>query len=347
MGNDRTTLSQAVDEFLAARKARQFSPATLKQDEALLRAFTKHVGNIQVRHLTQGHVERWLYGHLMVEHVSNHQVLPPLSAAAHNAYRSKLIQFHRYARRHGIRPDLLDNCHPLRVGRRVRQRPTVDVLLAMLESTETPRDRVLIALGLNTALRASEIVRLRIKDVDLAGGWLRTDIRKSRMEDLLPITLDLDQELRRWLRHYTEQVGTLDPEFYLVPGISKALFEWNDGVRTNGAPVLRPDRPLSAPERIVQRSLAAVGLEVYGEGVHSLRRALARVMYDSLVEQGHEHAIRTVSAWLHHSDSRVTERYIGLTTEATRRDLMLRGQPWLSSVTRTDNVVRLHSVKDA
>ena len=57
-----------------------------------------------------------------------------------------------------------------------------------------PRDRALCALLLYTLGRDSEVTDLRIRDLDLTGGWLKVRIHKTGAEDTLPVSAELDAE---------------------------------------------------------------------------------------------------------------------------------------------------------
>jgi len=88
------------------------------------------------------------------------------------------------------------------VPRMERFRLAPDQLVAVLDVVSDPRERALIAVCLNTALRSSEVTALRIKDVDLSDGELYVVRQKSKSDDRLKITPALDRELRQWLTTY-------------------------------------------------------------------------------------------------------------------------------------------------
>src|SRR3546814_10657867 len=71
-----------------------------------------------------------------------------------------------------------------------------------LADERDPRDRALCAVGLFTLLRDREMASLRISDVDLQAGGIRSNIPKSYLEDIVPILGDPDQELRRGYKDY-------------------------------------------------------------------------------------------------------------------------------------------------
>lgn len=180
----------------------------------------------------------------------------------------------------------------MRVTKRERLRLSPAELIRLLECTGHPRDRAVLALAMNTALRASEIAGLRLGDVDLDGGWLTVRITKSAVEDLMPVTLELDHELRVWLDFYAANTsGPLGPTAYLFP--AKAPGRWRysttptpgveqrmgNSVYVHGK--LNPTMPIRKPAETVQRALRQSGYEIAaGEGLHTVRRSLARAFFD-------------------------------------------------------------------
>ncbi len=219
----------------------------------------------------------------------------------------------------------------------------------MLVSTQSLRDRAYLATLMNTGLRANEILRLRLRDVDLGGDWLTVLITKSQQEDRLPITLDLAPHLRLWLHRYAEELARpLLPEDHLFPARTGNRFRsvtTPDGRSgsVNAPSHWRPERPMTHPERVVHAALAQVGVPTKHEGSHTIRRAVARHFFNHLIatDLGYDGALRTVSVLLHHSNAATTETYLGLSSERERRDKSLRGQHFLTAMVDRSNVVPL------
>jgi integrase len=91
--------------------------------------------------------------------------------------------------------------------------------------------------------------------------------------------------------------------------------------------------------RIAQSALFQVGLPTRHEGIHTIRRAVARHYYDSLAadpKRGHDGAIRVVMTLLHHTNVSTTEHYLGVTSERKARDESLRGRSFLPRPTKAD-----------
>jgi integrase len=334
----QATLSLAIADYLETRFAR-FAPSTVEQDVVLLRRFSRDVAagrDIQVRHLTSDHVERWFLALRREHRDANNRVRPPITASTWNFYRSRILGFATYLARRGLtRHDLLRDVHPMRSAQRIRQQPGLAVLRAMLEGAPDPRDRAVLAVAMNTGLRAAEISRLRVGDLNLSAGDLRVWVSKSQVEDLMPVTADLDQEMRRWLCHYAAVLGRpTQASDHLLPVALGPRYRWrtlSDGARERYQVDAGYDPTLGAKklERVVQRVLHAQGLETRHEGIHTIRRAVARAFYESVRTEGHEFAIRQVMVLLHHSNQSTTERYLGLSAEKEARDLSLRGKSFL------------------
>lgn len=339
-------LTEAVEDYLNYRSAR-FATTTVEQEGYVLRRFAAAIGDIQLRHLRAERVTEWFYGTggLMQAHVTrDRRSREPIKPSTHNFYRSRLASFFKFCTQRGwLRDDPLAEIQPMKEISRVRLQPSPPLLLAMLDAAASGRDRAYLAMAMNTGLRANEIVRMRFGDVDLDSGSIMVRVSKTHEEDSFPISADLDTELRRWLFAYRGDLGRdLRPEDHLFPARQGPRYRWHrspDGsaVRTITEPAWRPERAMTHTQRVVQAALAAVGLPTKDEGTHTIRRAVARAMFDDLTtEVGYDAALRTTSAMLHHKSGATTERYLGLSSERRRRDDALRGRPFLTRMVRKD-----------
>lgn len=354
----RAKLPEAVEAYCNYRESKQAKPTSVVSMRRVLRRFAKDVGSIQMQNLKPTHVWDWFYGPLgqmqvhRGEHYGVKKMLPPIGPATHNQYMYTLKAFFEWARARGmIKVDLLEDVDALPVPKKVRLQPSPDVMLTFLDSAIMPRDRGYLAMAMNTALRASEILRMRVGDLDLERGTVHVTRSKGGAEDDLPVTADLDVEMRRWLTAYAEAIeGPLLPEHYLFPLVTPPKLR-RYGRTYNGQVVLQftereivPDKPWGQrSEMVVQRALAAAGLPTKGEGTHTIRRAVARAYFDNLCrDSGYDNALRTTSALLGHTLASTTERYLGLSTERTRRDETMKGKPFLSGMTAPkDNVIEM------
>lgn len=153
------------------------------------------------------------------------------------------------------------------------------------------RDRAILETLYSTGLRVSELVGLRIRDVDLIGGTLRA-IGKGRKERMVPVGSYSLQAIRRYLKAMGPQWSEPD----------KPLFQ----NRLHGTLTDRSVR------RILNRYLArvSVGLKV---SPHALRHSFAT----HLLDRGAD--LRSVQELLGHSSLTTTQVYTHVTTERLKK----------------------------
>ena len=344
-------LSDAIAEFLTYRKSAGYRPNTLLVDRRSLSKFLAQTGNIQVSHLDARHGEQF-QSFLMG------QGYKPNTVNSHLNSLAVFVKWLRTRRYLGAASDPTANVRAVRTIVEPRQRVLREDFDRFLDTCKYPWDRMVCALGLYLFLRASEIQGIRLKDIDLDRGEILVHIEKTQTTDTMPISEELDAELRRWLTFYANDVNkALEPEMYLVPRVRRPTLA-NDGrgpgggyqmVRARGN--LQPHKRASRPHRYVQRTLVAFGMPIRGEdgkslneGVHTLRRSGARALFDELVERGgYDGVLRLVAAMLHHKSTIMTERYLGLDVDVKKRNDTLRGSRMFAKPD-TSNVVSIESV---
>lgn len=339
-------LSDALDEYERFRVSNHIAKATLRNNRTTLKRFLASTGNIWVHAIDDRHVERFF-----TELTKTKQ--PQSQRNDHVALQGffKWCKHRRY---------LSDDVDPM-WGRRKpphnkkeRNRIHVSRFPALLDAAEgrCERDRAGIAMLLYTLARDQEIASVQIRDVALDSGEIHMRIFKTGEEDLMPICAELDVELRRWLRYYTEQVGPLQPHYYLIPSRDTRGVRGEDGVYHSVTQVrLCPERKVATMGRLATPALEGIGFPTrdengkpLGEGAHTVRRSGARALFDDLVTEGYDHALRVVQSMLHHASMATTEGYIGVTADRKSRDDLLRGRTMYRGV---GNVVQLRRAEEA
>src|SRR3979411_2538581 len=151
---------------------------------------------------------------------------------------------------------------------------------------------VLLALGYGAGLRAGEVVRLRVGDIDRAQNIIRivqAKGRKDRHVMLSPETLDL---LRQWwkVRPARYDTGVSQEQRWLFPG-------------------RKPGKPLTPPQlnRLFHETADAAGIKK-AVTLHALRHSFAT----HLLERGTD--IRIIQALLGHDKLDTTARYTRVAT---------------------------------
>ena len=153
------------------------------------------------------------------------------------------------------------------------------------------RDRAILETLYSGGLRVSELVGLKVRDVDLIGGSLRT-IGKGKKERLVPLGSYSLQAIRKYLKSLPREKS--QPE-------SPLFQNWRYGRLT--------DRSV---RRILNRYLVQVGTAMK-ISPHALRHSFAT----HLLDRGAD--LRSVQELLGHSSLTTTQVYTHVTTERLKR----------------------------
>lgn len=329
MARQQQQLGEALEDFLRFRKSTDIAANTIRTNRTTLNRFLTVNGNVWVNQLDESHVMRYF------EEAAKTRSASSLS----NDYDhlSAFFEWARQTRRMGSDQNpMYGRRKPKRI-KRERNRLHVSKFPALLDAAgeRSPRDRAAVALLLYTLGRDKEITGLRVRDLNLEAGFLKVRVFKSHTEDLVPICSELDSELRRWLTAYTEEVGFLEPHYFLVPSRKTKPNNGPGGVIVSHDHVrYLPEREISVLGPVVQPALEGVGYPVRDEsgkplheGAHTIRRSGARALFDQLVSDSYDGALRVVQSLLHHSSVATTEVYLGLGQDRLNRDKLLRGRP--------------------
>jgi integrase len=338
------TLDDLITAWCRSQESQGLARNTIRNRELHTRAFMALVGNIQINSVERRHVDAY-FNHCMTKP-------RPLQARSLNSHKESLDAFIGWAVANRYLPA---DRNPMAGRRKFKAVPKDRLLIPasdfprLLDCAPHPRDRIVVALGLYLFPRQSEIRSMRIKDVDLERGYAHMKNHKSSSVDDMPICVELDEEVRRWLRFYAGMVP-LHPNHHLVPAKPTRLVAgWappGERRRVELSAQLDPNKPMAELHDAVQRTLEAAGYSVRDgddrsnyEGSHTLRRSGARALYDRLLDDGHDGAIRVVQAMLHHASVSMTEHYLGMKLDQARRDKLLKGQRMFAAP--SENVVRL------
>lgn len=149
------------------------------------------------------------------------------------------------------------------------------------------RGYALVRCALDLGLRAGEIARLTIRDIDWRAGTVTLRGTKSFRQDILPLPIETGQALADYLQH--ERLATSSPALFVRPWGSR-------------------DRPItsSAIQKVITRAYQRCGLP--HSGSHALRHTLAC----RLVENGS--SLKDVADILRHRSLNTTLIYAKLDT---------------------------------
>lgn len=323
----REQLDESIQVWLRWRASQDISKGTQKQDKSILLRFLATSGNLYTHAITDRTVTRFF----------EEAAKTKTPASLRNDHHT-LKMFLTWCQTTGrLSSDPMQGRRAPKRPKRERNRLHVSKFSALLDAGEarSPSHRIALALLLYTLGRDQEICTLRIRDLDLAAGTIRYVVHKTRDEDHMPICAELDTELRRWLTIYSEDVGHLEPHFYLVPSrktVPAADPETGVFDRQIHQRYL-PEQKIGALYSVATPALRDIGFPVrdengksLGEGAHTIRRSGARALFDQLIVNGVDNATEIVQSLLHHSSPEMTHAYIGHRGSRMKRDTLLRGR---------------------
>jgi integrase/recombinase XerD len=190
------------------------------------------------------------------------------------------------------RLDLAAEIYHIKEPQKIPLVMSLDEAKRLLAMAGTLKVHILLALGYGAGLRAGEVVRLRVGDIDSAQNIIRivqAKGRKDRHVMLSPETLDL---LRQWwkVRPTRYDAGVPQEQRWLFPG-------------------RKPGKPMTTRQlnRLFHEAADAAGIKK-ALTLHGLRHSFAT----HLLERGTD--IRIIQALLGHSKLDTTARYTRVAT---------------------------------
>jgi integrase/recombinase XerD len=191
------------------------------------------------------------------------------------------------------RLDLAEEIYHLREPEKLALVMSVDEIKRLLAVASSLKARVMFCLGYGCGLRASEVVRLKVKHIDSAQNIIRIEQSKGRKDRnvmLSPAMLDL---LRQWWKARPSRYNAQMPaqERWLFPSRKLA------------------GKPMTTRQfnRLFHEAADAAGIKKRVT-LHTLRHSFATHL---LERQTH---IRTIQALLGHTKSDTTARYAHVAT---------------------------------
>jgi integrase/recombinase XerD len=193
------------------------------------------------------------------------------------------------------RLDLANELYHLRAPQKIPLVISADEAKRLLAVADCLKARVMLSLSYGCGLRAGEVVRLKVKDIDSAQKIIRIEQSKSRKDRNVMLSPEMLDLLRQWwkVRPSRYDAGTPVQERWLFPG-SKG--------RRAGKPITT--RHLN---RLFHEAAEAAGIKK-SVTLHALRHSFAT----HLLERGTD--IRIIQALLGHDKLETTARYTRVAT---------------------------------
>ena len=162
----------------------------------------------------------------------------------------------------------------------------VKKIAAIKKVLENKRDVLLLTLGMNTALRISDMLKLTIKDV-IDSGQIKNEVVVKEKKTGKSKSFPLNDSVKKAVKEYLSERD--------VKSENEPLFL----SRKNGQAIRR-----GQAHNILSKAGEAIGLE--NIGCHSLRKTFGFKVYEKT------NNLALVQKLLNHSSSEVTLRYLGI-----------------------------------
>jgi integrase/recombinase XerD len=296
---DRSTVEDvlaAFDEHL--RRARGVCPGTRRNYARFVRAFLQAVfadGPVEVAEICARDVAGFTG-------VLTRRYRPGTVELAASSLRS----FFRFLRAAGLRADRLEDAVPMVPHRRTGLPRHLDPgrfgqLIASLDSSSPRglRDRAIILCMARLGLRASEVVQLRLEDVDWRNAVLRVRARKTGHGALLPLPGVVGAALADYLQH--GRPATRARQVFVLHRLRA------------GAPISS-----SIVGRAVDNALRRAGMDAPIRGANLMRHSLATDLL------GHGASLSEIADLLGHRSLATTRIYASVDVAALREVAL----PW-------------------
>ena len=182
---------------------------------------------------------------------------------------------------------------PWNKGRLIGQKAPISTqqiwaIRSRLQNEGRRRDLALFNLAIDSKLRASDLLNLRVRDV-VTNGKANTRATVSQQKTKRPVRFEITERTRRAIERWID-AANLKSRDYLFPSRQHAS----------------PHLSLRQYSRIVRSWVTEIGLDPTAYGTHSMRRTKATLIYKQTKN------LRAVQLLLGHSKLDSTVRYLGI-----------------------------------
>jgi site-specific recombinase XerD len=193
------------------------------------------------------------------------------------------------------RKEVMAKMHPVRVRRTLPIILSREEVARLIEAAKNLKHRTALSVAYGAGLRVSEVIALKVADIDSQRMLLRVEQGKGHKDRCALLPPLLLERLRIWWRH-AHAAGKILPGGYLFPGLD-------------------PMDPMSTRQlnRAVHEAAEAARIDKR-VSIHSLRAFATH-----LLEQGEN--IRTIQVLLGHKKLETTALYTHVASETLRKVL--------------------------
>lgn len=222
-----------------------------------------------------------------------------------------------------VHAELLDALQPLATEKKEYTRLGLAKLVDMIETTEDEWERWVMVLASQLLGRDGELRALKLGDFDFDNNVVNYYRPKTSDRDQIKITPILKEGYWRWVMWLQDRLGTeAEKTWYAIPRRNPVAVPGGWGW-SYSPELIRGYQLAPVVKEHVSRVLRLDQDSLKGQGVHLIRRSMARAFYDQLVEMNEPDPVRPVMTALGHKSPLTTERYLGLRPDRERRNKLL------------------------
>lgn len=257
---------KAFEDYQALLQLKGYSPNTFRVYCNEFHCLLRLLGSIAVRDVTRQHVQSYLLWLLKHKNYSEVRV--------HTAVNAIKFFFEQVEKRGTAFYDLPR-------PKKAIQLPTVlsePEVVRLFNQTRNLKHKVLLMAAYSAGLRVSELVGLKVGDIDSGRMMIHIRQGKGKKDRMVPLSARLLEALRTYYKAYK-------PKEYLFEGEKQGM-------------------PYSArsAQQVIKQAKQKAGIKK-GGSIHSLRHSYAT----HLLEGGTD--IRYIQAFMGHNDPKTTMRY--------------------------------------
>lgn len=185
----------------------------------------------------------------------------------------------------------LKKMSPVRVEQKLPVVLSTEDVARLLQAAPNLKARAALSVAYGAGLRASEVARLKVSDIDSQRKVLRVEQGKGRRDRNAILSPALLQLLRLWWQE-GHRLGKMRPNGWLFPGMN-------------------PVNPISTRQlnRMIKQAVAGAGIDKR-VSMHTLRHSFATHLLEKKVD------IRVIQVLLGHQKLNNTARYAHVATRA-------------------------------
>ncbi len=262
---DKTAISEKFEKFL---EIKNYSKLTIKTYCSVVDQYLRFYQNIAPTNLSQKHLEHFIYNYKYTSISQQNQIYSSLKLFYRNILKCKLSRIIlERPRREKHLPQVIDK----------------DVILSTIKQIANLKHKAIISVAYSVGLRVSEVLNLKIEDIDSKRMIIHINNAKGKKDRIAPLSQKILELLRKYWLAYR-------PKTYLFNG-------------QNNQP------------QYTRASCNAIVKTHFGKQYHFhvLRHSCAT----HLMENGTN--IKLISKLLGHNSTKTTEGYMHVSTDVLKQ----------------------------